>query len=454
MERSILLDDSSPDSPRRMGPGRWANALAIAAIVLLCISLGIIVYKTVLPTFKPPTFTQVVVSEPPGGAAEKSMEPQAPGMNQNGSSVAAIDQVNFGMAAGRNAQPPNLPGNSIPPVAFDMEAVRRRLEGSGYNLPVIATGREAQAPVVLVIDSVNPSTTHDHIARFLNSKSGVAWKMIPPSSGLMLAGDAASFAIAATRPSTTRPDPDVAASAAPVEQMVTAPPATQPSPAALVETGNSQPQGNSPQASAALADNNSANGSGIPATQPSSDVYVATGVTREVAEELRDALVNQQFGVAAQVYDSSGVAQAATQPAASQTVLQRDLSDSASTTRPSDHLLALPPQMAERADGAATQPSPPIAPMAGGAIAPGTNTFSASNSNILQNDRIAGNALGSSSTGSVLMEKSVAQGTVDAVIVVQIAAASGPMVNFPQIEPTGGAASTRPSPMVAPATQP
>ena len=53
------------------------------------------------------------------------------------------------------------------------------------------------------------------------------------------------------------------------------------------------------------------------------------------------------------------------------------------------------------------------------------------------------------------MEKSVAQGTVDAVIVVQIAAASGGPGSLPQLELTGGVAATRPSPpMAAPTTQP
>ena len=384
-----------------MGPARWANALAIAAIVLLCISLGIIVYKTVLPTFKPPTFTQVVVSDPAGLSSEKSVEPQSFGFNQNGSG-GATNQLGFNRAD-TGGQPQNLLSNTIPPVAFDMEAVRRRLEGSGYNLPVIATGRDAQAPVVLVIDSVNPSTTNDHIARFLNSKSGVAWKMIPPSSRFIDASGAASFAMAATRPAATQ-QTDLAASATAAEQGVAASPATQPSAPAQIENENTQPQANaSPAANvpsqtpSSPADNDSAVAPGlassVPATQPSSDVYVATGVTREVAEELRDALVNQQLGVAAQVYDSSGVAQATTQPAVARLILQRDL-ESASTSRPADTQLAVPPQVVDRAAGAATQPSAPPVPVAGSAIAQGTHTFSISNSNVLQDQHIASNAIG------------------------------------------------------------
>jgi hypothetical protein len=65
---------------------------------------------------------------------------------------------------------------ATPSSTFDFAAVQHRLAGSAYGVSL-----DNNAPVYLVIDSPNPTTTNDKIARFLNS-NGISWSPIPDST--------------------------------------------------------------------------------------------------------------------------------------------------------------------------------------------------------------------------------------------------------------------------------
>ncbi|MDP9173134.1 MAG: hypothetical protein M3O30_04610 [Planctomycetota bacterium] len=352
MERTFLLEDpgSSP-ALRGASMARWPNVLAIAAIVLLCVSLGIIVYKTVLPTFKPATFRLVATDQTqptPGGPLLQD--------NRTATVEAAVSKGG-GLASSANAQSPVLNSTGIPPVQFDMEAVRRRLEGSGYDLPVPG-GRIQISPVVLMINSVRPETTNDQVSHFLSNQSGVAWKHLPPKQSYLLAAE----------PST---QPGIAQSSAGTPSLSQIPshyflqsssdattrPSTNPTGGTNVAQQSSKDLGNILVADIAP-----------PTTpEPPSDVYVAQGLTRQGAEQLRSALVNLQSGVVAQVYDPATTTSGPAQFGVAGALLQRDLNDSSTATQPSDEMnKATTAPAVQDALAATTQPSQTVqsAPMA------------------------------------------------------------------------------------------
>ena len=283
VERSILLDDS-PQANRDHSSRNWLPQIfAVAAIFLLCASLCMILYKALAPTLKPAVFTE--------NAAVKSSVMPAEQMGSNSPPTRGSAAVAMPAVAAPQAIAAVLPETqfhqSVVPVQQqsahflqinNTEAIRRQLRNSGYDIQNLV--RDAHAPVLMVVNSSDPPATSVRVAQFLNDSSGISWKIMPSAES--------------SPGATTLPSSSVGLQTSPMS---------------------------------------------APATQPSSDVYVATGFTSKIADALRQSLSDRSDG-AIQVSVESAAALATTQPSSSITTNHpTDLMQMAAppvTTQPSE----------------------------------------------------------------------------------------------------------------------
>jgi hypothetical protein len=281
-ERSLLLGDTGDAVQHSAHGNRWPQIFAIAAIFLLCASLGLVLYKALGPTMKPAVFSEPVASKlsvvppadlitsPPVPTTRESLAANIPTEIQQiepGSPAIA----SFSSAAAR-ASTAFQQQQAVVSAQFNVEAIRRRLLNSGYDI----AGANASPPVVMVVNSTDLPATSAQVTQFLIGSSGISWKKVPAN----------------------------------VEAKST--PATVPS--AVVSKQMS-----------ADADDKSKVGreSGAPtlidhlrATQPAGDMYVANGLTPQQADALRQSLAVQQNGAEVQVFLQPVSVTATTQPSA------------------------------------------------------------------------------------------------------------------------------------------
>jgi hypothetical protein len=282
VERSILLGDSGDTEEQSEHGNRWPQMFAIAAIFLLCASLGLVLYKALGPTMKPPVFTDGVASKlsvvmPPTDLVTSPAIPTtqesstaditadtkqaAPGSPSPSSVVAAASPASQEPSRALNLQ------QEAVATQFNVDAIRQRLLDSGYN--IMSAGANASSPVLMVVNSTNLPATNAQVTHFLNDSSGISWKKVP-------IGDETK-SIPATLPS--------ANAVANGEMSVS-----------TDEKVNLDRE------------------SGASTTQPASDVYVAKGLTSQQADALRQALAVPQNGDAVQVFMQQPSALATTQP--------------------------------------------------------------------------------------------------------------------------------------------
>jgi hypothetical protein len=405
VERSILLDDSVGRVEPTEPGSRWPQIMAIAAVLLLFLSLLLVLYKALGPTLKPPVFTDSSPAKAPElQPIDKDLQTAVMPSATQSPNVAAEDRL----TAAKSVQPGSLPMAAarqqdvesifqIQAANFaqiDFNAIRLRLQNSGYG--VASASSKTPSPFLMVVNSTNPPATNVQIAEFLNNSKGISWKLVP----------------AGTEPA----------------------PTTQPVANAAVTDGNSPPAENA----AASLDQSVRPMAAAPATQPASDVYVANGLTAQQADALRQSLsAKQQSGAQVQVSLQSALMLATTQPSESAIVKPAESNDSA--------LFGAP---------AATQPTvlepalPTTAPsVAAGGPPPGAVGGANASASLLDNLQDQNN--------SRLLQP------VDAVIVLQSAAAAlkapEPLVAAPTpaTQPAAPVIPPAPSPDNAgPATQP
>jgi hypothetical protein len=297
VERSILLDDSDPmAAAQRAKPSRWPQWLGVAAVLLLFAALGVIVMRMVMPTFRPPVLPVASSTRAPSPAPAETDITAKENEQMNGAA----------MQAGRPLLLKVAPMQVVPPVQFDMEVVRRRLQNSGYG--TAANGNNQAAPVLLVVNSSNRSTTGDQITQFLNSKNGISWRLVPSES--------------ANAPAQT---PQVNQLAEANQQSFAAgPPAESPAtqPAGPPASNNYASQNSQNQyalkdeVTKRSGEDESSNLDAQATTRPQADMYVAQGMTLQQADELRQSLAAQPDVQGCQVYKQLTLDVPATQPGA------------------------------------------------------------------------------------------------------------------------------------------
>jgi hypothetical protein len=280
----MLLEDSPAAVPSRQSVDRWPQFFGIAAIFLLVASLCFILYKALGPTWKPAVFTQNIEQKLPDTVpVDQAAAPESP---------RSTGEQSVALATPPAASPPVVaaPGGAAPPrsaailqnvqngvvqaqqqalsvAKVDIQAIRRRLENSGYG---IHSGSAANsAPVLMVVDSTDLPATKAQITQFMSSNTGISWNAVPAES--QVKSDAA-----------TRPSDDVSG-----KQLV-------PAQNTLDQIGQ-------------MELNDAKVGF-------SSDLYVARGLTPERADALRQTLAIPQNGSEVQVTVQSAAGLATTQP--------------------------------------------------------------------------------------------------------------------------------------------
>jgi anti-sigma factor RsiW len=205
MERSILLEKpTGADIVGGIRSRRWPQMMTVAAILLLTAALGLIVYRTVVPTFKPAAYTQIAAtkqltasgdselqtdietahqqnlaqSQPeevatPSGAALSDTQAQADHLAQTTQPVEVaaatppvVEQQHITSMVGK----PFVVAPTTQPVSDD---VRQLLTSSGYE---ISTG--SNPPVVVTINSDDMAKTNRQVARFLMNQSALSWGIV------------------------------------------------------------------------------------------------------------------------------------------------------------------------------------------------------------------------------------------------------------------------------------
>jgi hypothetical protein len=341
VERSMLLEDSPAAVPSRQSVDRWPQFFGIAAIFLLVSSLCFILYKALGPTWKPAVFTQNIEQKLPDTVSiDQAAVPASPQSNRD-QSVALATPPTASQAA------VSTPGGAAPSPAasilqsvqnsvvqskqqmlsvaqVDLQAIRRRLENSGYGIHNADAANSA--PVLMVVNSTDLPATKAQITQFMSSNSGISWNAVPAES--QLKSDAA-----------TMPSSDVAGKQFAQGEYTL----EKPSPTEL-------------------------NDAKLPF---SSDLYVARGLTPERADALRQTLAIPQNGSAVQVTVQSAAGLATTQPSVvtdkDVNVLGFELEKQAPTSQPAQPMAFRPGPSAN----ATTQPS--SVSMGGGVIMANNN---------------------------------------------------------------------------------
>jgi len=396
VERSMLLEGSVAAAPQRQRMDWWPQFFTIAAIFLLFASLCFILCKTLLPTLKPAVFTQNSVdnsgSIPPANQrldaeAAPTISAPKPAPAQH----SAAEQNDTIAQAGAILQPAHqLTAQSAQQVLsaaqVDLQSIRRRLQNSGYGVSNSAPGGQSQ-PVLMVVNSTDPPATNVEITQFLSNNSGISWKAVP--------SDSETKPVATTLPSSTTINYQAShAAQTPLEK--------------------------------------SALPTVAPATQPSTDLYVARGITPQQADALRLSLIVPQNGPSVQVTLQSAQPLATTQPS---TLITKD--DGAAWLKD----LANAPPTTQSADSANTATELNAAPTTVSSATGEAATARESTGMPLEN----GNA-----AWTMTPNKSQVLLPVDAVIVLQ----TGTVITNPTTMP---AIPAEPSPTAipaAPSTQP
>jgi hypothetical protein len=373
VERSMLLEDAAVVRPTGGQVDRWPQMFAIAAMFLLVSALCFIVYRALAPTLKPAQFTQVggrfqaapdavfalKADDVAGGARREADKDQAKGeavdsptINSTGTNALAVNSaaanspasnsqesailldqkvasapgappaVTRQLASRQQAAMQQLAAQAASPIVapqqqnlsqtqqglmqlqksglaqVDLVAIRRRLQSFGYQMD--QTPSKNNGATLVLVNSNDLPATKQQITQFLNNNNGVSWNAVPEDvegqnraqmpGGLGGSGGNTQGENAGSQfgPSQVNAAADVGGAAM-------------------------QPMGLNERAVGNLQAKLRAT------TEPSSDVYVARGLTPQQVDALRQTLSLPQNGSAVQVEvksvnDLSASESPATQP--------------------------------------------------------------------------------------------------------------------------------------------
>jgi anti-sigma factor RsiW len=305
VERSMLLEDSAVARVSGQRIDRWPQFFGIAAIFLLVASLCFILYKALGPTWKPAVFVQNDADHPPDiaaldkGTSEQAEVPESVAGTDERPAAAGINGIAQAASPAMVPRATIAPGGVSPGLAaepilqkaqqlavqsqqqmisvaqLDLQAIRRRLESSGYGIrggakSVVASGGSGNAgPVLVVVDSTDPPATKARITQFFSSNAGISWNVVP------------------------------------AESRAKSPPATLPS--GTIADGQLAQAQNVMDEKRMLELSDADKG-------PASDLYVVRGLTPERADALRQTLTVPGSGPQVQVTVQSAEGLATTQP--------------------------------------------------------------------------------------------------------------------------------------------
>ncbi len=403
VERSILLGDADDTEQPSAGGSRWPQIFAIAAIFLLCASLGLVLYKALGPTMKPPVFTDGVASKisvvPP--TADLTVSPAIPttqesvAVNVPTETRQILPQSMPPIAAAIAAPVPQSPAvvqqQAVASAQFNVNAIRQRLLNSGYNIS--APGANVPSPALMVVNSTDLTATNAQVAQFLNDNSGISWKKVPisveaKSIPSTLPSDKAAIARDMSASTDDKLDIDRESSAA--------------------------------------------------TTQPASEVYVAKGLTSEQTDALRQSLaVKQQNGAEVQVFLQPAGVLATTQPSIA---IDRKDGDAI-------HLGLPTTEPSEAANAGNSVSTPTTLPANESAAAPAIGAAGGNRSSTAENGTFEANG------AAALSDNSQTAQPVDTVIVIQSALAA-PSTTPESVTPLLSPALAPTKADVSPATQP
>lgn len=199
LERSVLLGDAGDDPPAlRIRPSRWSQALSLAAVVLLAVGLGTVVYLA-LPGSSPRP--AVVTSQQPASPAKTDgLAPQAKTEAVSKRNAVATEAQDTA-PAGKAAVTPTAVAAAealTTPGAASMDSA-----GAGAVAESVAT-LQRDAPLIDKAKEVTP-TDEDTLARTDSTESIAA----PATSG-PAEGNAGAVALADRREAADVETPDVA----------------------------------------------------------------------------------------------------------------------------------------------------------------------------------------------------------------------------------------------------
>jgi hypothetical protein len=342
VERSMLLEDAASALPIRERGGRWPQVFAIAAILLLVSALCFIVLRALAPTMKPAVFTQAVnkfqgpeaqpmaapapanserdelmqdtlVAKPaPGGVAAQPMvadkQMSIPPMQEAArisksattqplpqSAVAQLPPQNTNQTQNVNQTRQLLEQmqqqQQTALAQLDLSAIRRRLQNSGFG--VGQNANSSASTTLMVVNTSNPTATGQQITQFLNSNAGIQWNAVPEdlegqnnrNAGGFGGGGNVNGATGGSAGQSAQQLGAKVSSAADV-------------PAPAMAGAAIQPMTMNAVAGSQFVN---ANSNSKATTQPSSDVYVAHGLTAQQVDALRLTLTGPQNGPAVQV---------------------------------------------------------------------------------------------------------------------------------------------------------
>jgi hypothetical protein len=190
-ERSILLgSQDSMQLPRPPRGFRLPQYITAAAILMLGASLVIIVYRVVVPTFKPANYTQVS----PSAADQKTRSeieadieaskaetpaPSAanPATQPSPAEVAAAPSAVYGVPSAALAARAPAQFGPVPAPIVDWNQIRDELKSSGYDITKPAAGKPA--PLVFVVGAPDTLAAGRQISQFLSTQSGISWWSVP-----------------------------------------------------------------------------------------------------------------------------------------------------------------------------------------------------------------------------------------------------------------------------------
>jgi hypothetical protein len=245
VERSILLDDAEPvaaaGSPHRF---EWSQTFAVAAVFLLTLGLGIVVYRTVMPTFRAPNYTVVsreqarqqldAVKDAPSATPAAKLDQELLAQDNATAGAPGAESVTAAPAAGATSiapasaapasagpsagSPGSLDGSTIaaaPPMAPGSPALDRAIailgspgappagpmapiatsaiatagiDLSQVNASLVKAGYAARAPeadhpgsVYLVVNTTDPAAAETQVAKFLTDQN-IRFQTVAPQT--------------------------------------------------------------------------------------------------------------------------------------------------------------------------------------------------------------------------------------------------------------------------------
>lgn len=395
MERSLLLGaDQGTPSPDHMRLRRFPQFAAAAAVLVLTLGLGAVVWFVLLPTFRRPMVTIAPTpqatqnkteaapeeTEAPavagkGGGEEETTRTtdviaskMSPGGRERREAVHGKGDGGFAMKGDASTLSDTNSG-SAQAVAFDPSIVDARLTSNGYAISTPASPNGA--PVYVVVSSTDPSAASAEVQQFLSANK-IQWEPVPaeknPNNGISLGAPSATANPTSTDNATGsngnsqavgvgNNNNSSATSSGQAEAQQPAAPADHPSQVAQSGTTANWAMNNEAMARSQQA---------APAVSISS-VYVARRMTKDQAAQLQASLAQPRAGQQCTVFQRpTELRMELTRPGA-QAVTPASLSpanasaaiNAAPTTRPDDPVLAkqAPAPAPDRLPSPTTNPS-------------------------------------------------------------------------------------------------